>query len=844
MIEFADRFWLLLLPPALALVLLLFHIDRKGRRASIRRFASDRLVGELVRSYSPLRKRFKNTLLLLAAGLLFLALARPQWGHTWTESRSRGIDVIFALDSSRSMLAGDIKPNRLIRAKLAIEDFVNQLEGDRIGLVAFAGSAFLQCPLTLDYGAFFQSLEAVDTNVISAGGTDLAAALQEAEAAFSSENNFKIVILITDGEDLEESGIKQAGEAAGRGVTVYAVGVGTPEGSPIPLRTRTGGIEYVRDEEGNVVRSRLDSETLERIASETGGFFVELGPTGYGLEQVLEAGLGSIPKEEISSQLQRTAIERFQWPLAAAVFLLLVEPLVGTRRGWRLRLPGRRAAALTAMLGLFALFPRPGDAQTEPPPEPGAATAENEPAPPESAEEPAAPDAPESAFARAVRERPADPVARFNRGTELYETGDYPAAADHFTAAIRLSADFPFQADAFYNLGNTRFREGLDAFEGSPPETVTEQAATVMGENDPPMRNGERILEAARTQPPPQESIRSAIGALEQRETATGEAMDSLDTALAIENATRDLWRRSINDFESALELTPDHDDARHNLDFVKERTAALASQITTQKELKKGQEQQLERIRTLIEELRKLLEEQENQDQQQNQQQQDQQQQDQQQQDQQDQQQKQSDQQQQQDPSGGEGEERSGDDQSGKPEESGDQPESEPGDREEEPQENEGSEGQPEDSGSGEEQRPESDEREPGDEDGARPEDSPAEAEEDRPADEAGAGEEESGEETEPAGSAGPETSSAEKEASEPMTLTEEQAEEAAAQRAAAAGEEGGEPGEGEEVVIGVMSTEDAARLLDSLKRSEKKLPFAGSGSEGSRDPADRRNW
>ncbi|MFP4494210.1 MAG: VWA domain-containing protein, partial [Puniceicoccaceae bacterium] len=627
MIEFADRFWLLLLPFALALVLLLFHIDRKGRRASIRRFASDRLVGELVRSYSPLRKRFKNGLLLLAAALLFLALARPQWGHTWSESRSRGIDVVFALDSSRSMLATDIKPNRLIRAKLAIEDFVNQLEGDRIGLVAFAGNAFLQCPLTLDYGAFFQSLEAVDTNVISAGGTDLAAALREAEAAFSSDNNFRIVILITDGEDLEESGVRQAGEAAERGVTVYAVGVGTEEGGPIPLRTRAGATTYVRDEDGNVVHSRLDSDTLERIASETGGFFVELGPTGYGLEQVLEAGIGSIPEEEISSQLQRTAIERFQWPLAAAVFLLLVEPLVGTRRGRGLRLPGRRAAVAAVALGLLPLPPFPAAGQVEPETDPPAGDA-SAPAP-EPDDEPPAPEpdderpAPASPFARAVRENPADPVAYFNHGTELYDAGDYSAAAERFTEAIRLSSDFPFQADAFYNLGNTRFQEGSAGFEGAPPEAVTEQATAVMAENDPPMRNGEGILETARAgRTPPQDAIRSAIGALEQRETTTDEAIDTLSSALASENATRDLWRRAINDFESALELAPDHRDARHNLGFVKKQTAALTSEIAAQNELKKGQEQQLDRIRTLIEELRELLEEQENQDQQQEQQQ------------------------------------------------------------------------------------------------------------------------------------------------------------------------------------------------------------------------------
>jgi|GEM_PF-75179 len=829
MIEFADKLWLYLLPVAVVLLLLLFQVDRRGRRANIRRFASERLVQDLLQSYSPTRKRLKNLLLLLGVCFLFLSLARPQWGHTWTESRSRGIDIVFALDTSRSMLARDIKPNRLIRAKLAIEDFVNRLDGDRIGLVAFSGSAFLQCPLTLDYDAFFQSLDAVDTNVISAGGTDLSAAIREAESAFSVENNFKIVVLITDGEDLEESGIAEAARAAEDGLTVYAVGVGTAEGSPIPVRTRTGQIEYVRDSNGQIVQSRLDDTTLTEIADSTGGFYVPLGATGFGLEQVLEAGIGSIPEEEISSELQRTAIERFQWPLGIALFFFAMEPLIGTRRGWRLR-PAKRASGAVSMLfalALFTGFPQAVPAQTPedlsdseeatPPAEnvtdsEAATTVETEPL---------------SRFQRIVQANPLDPVAHYNRGTELYENREYTEATKSFTNALRLFEDITLQADTFYNLGNTRYQEGLQAFAGEPPSTVTEKATTVSGENFQPMQTGQQLLEAAKTQPPPQQQIQQAIGALEQRKKSTEESIESLSSSMAGATTVKSLWQLSINDFESALELTPDHDDARHNLDFVKKQTAGLSAQIAAQKQLQARQEQESNEMDRLIEELKKLLEEQqdqnqENQDQEDPQEDQEQQQNEEQQQDQQNSEQDQQDQQQSGESGEGSEEQENQDPNQQEQQQSADQQEQEPSTEQEERDSSEEEAGE---SGTEEEQSSE-----------------PEETESTDPGEEGSETEESQGEDSQTEESGGEEGDE-----SETMELSEEQANEVADDLAAAAeasGEEAPEGVEGEEVVIGVMSSEDAARLLDSLKKGERKLPFAGSGTEGSPDTNNRQNW
>jgi len=281
--EFTNPIWLWLIPVIILLMASLIAANRRARKQLVRRFASDRLVAQLLRSYSPTRIKFKNLLLFLSFIALFIALARPIIGYEWQETRSKGIDILFALDASRSMLAEDIKPNRLERAKLAILDFVDQLEGDRVGLIAFAGEAFLQCPLTLDYNAFRQSLEAVDTNVISTGGTDIASAIDEADNAFQEDKNFKIIILITDGEDLEESGLRRARVAAEEGVIIYSVGVGTAEGEVIPIRDRWGRLDYLRDDAGEIVQTRLDADTLSAIAEATDGFYVPLGASGYGL---------------------------------------------------------------------------------------------------------------------------------------------------------------------------------------------------------------------------------------------------------------------------------------------------------------------------------------------------------------------------------------------------------------------------------------------------------------------------------------------------------------------------------------------------------------------------------
>src|SRR6185295_12827799 len=208
---------------------------------------------------------------------LILALARPQWGFDWEPTKQRGLDIIVAIDTSKSMLAEDIAPNRLTRAKLAALDLMQQARADRLGLIAFAGSAFLQCPLTVDDAVFRQSVEALDVNIIPQGGTALAEAIEKALAAFSETDTHKALVLITDGEDHDSAAVEAAKKAAAAGLQIFTVGVGTADGELLRMKDANGRSDYVRDEDGNVVKSHLNEELLKDIAKETQqGVYVRL----------------------------------------------------------------------------------------------------------------------------------------------------------------------------------------------------------------------------------------------------------------------------------------------------------------------------------------------------------------------------------------------------------------------------------------------------------------------------------------------------------------------------------------------------------------------------------------
>jgi Ca-activated chloride channel family protein len=309
----------------------LIALAAAARRRQLAAFVDGEVLGRLLKTYSPLRRGFKDGLVLLSLGLLGVALARPQWGQQSDTTAVSGEDTIFLLDTSKSMLAADVRPNRLERAKLAIEDYLRRHGRGRVGLVVFAGQAFLQCPLTLDYDAFSDTLRSVDVNAIPVPGSDIGRALDEGSRALEKNEGRKLLVLLTDGEDLAGAGVRKAADLVKKDIVIYTVGVGTPSGSVIQVPADTGGMQPLLDGEGRPVVSRLDEKTLEKIATETGGEYQLLGGIGEGMDKVRKA-VSSAAENGRDQIVRRRGIDRFRWPLGIALALLLVEPLLKLRR--------------------------------------------------------------------------------------------------------------------------------------------------------------------------------------------------------------------------------------------------------------------------------------------------------------------------------------------------------------------------------------------------------------------------------------------------------------------------------------------------------------------------------
>jgi Ca-activated chloride channel family protein len=336
--HFAEPRWLWLAVLAPLVLVALQRYSAWARRRQLAQLAAPEFLKELIGSYSPARRTIKNVLLVLAAAGVGVALARPQWGEQTEVSHLFGQDTLFILDCSRSMLASDVAPSRLQRARLAILDYVQRYGHGRVGLVAFAGEAFLQCPLTFDYGAFQDTLMTVDDRTIPIPGTDVGRALDEAYRSVDKKERPKVFVLLTDGEDLEQApntnGVTMAKELEKQDVVVFTVGVGTASGAEIEFVNEQGKRELVRDSRGEVVRSRLDEATLRAIAQATHGAYYPLGPLGEGLAKVrlaleaLNTGPGSVPARKLG-------VDRFHWPVGGVLILLVAESLIGTRRRLR-----------------------------------------------------------------------------------------------------------------------------------------------------------------------------------------------------------------------------------------------------------------------------------------------------------------------------------------------------------------------------------------------------------------------------------------------------------------------------------------------------------------------------
>ena len=331
-IQCAKRSFLWLSPLVVLLALVYLWAFRR-REALLGRFASPHLLRHIVLGVSPGRQVLKAVLLMLAVVFMIFALIEPQLGYKWHELKRMGVDIMIALDTSKSMLASDVTPTRLSTAKRKIEDLVNILDGDRIGLVAFAGGAFIQCPLTLDYGALRTILDGIDHETIPLPGTAIGKAIGKCLDAFDQkERKYKVVILITDGEDHEGKPLDAAKRAQKEGVPVYTVGVGTRAGAYIMLTDEQGNQFRLKARDGHAVKSHLDEKSLLEIASITGGKFARANSQQWPLERIYREKIEEMEERELSAKKLKRYEHRFQYPLALVLLFLVIEPFISERR--------------------------------------------------------------------------------------------------------------------------------------------------------------------------------------------------------------------------------------------------------------------------------------------------------------------------------------------------------------------------------------------------------------------------------------------------------------------------------------------------------------------------------
>ena len=321
--------WGLLTLPLFALLFIYAYHRRKKLAA---RFVSLSMLPKLSTSVSPWRRLAKVTLLLFAIAFLFVALARPQWGRKMEHIERRGLDLVLLQDISLSMLAEDVKPNRLTRSRHEISSFLESLSGDRVGLVAFSGEAQVMVPLTLDYGTVQMMLRELTPGWLMPG-TNLEKAIRKGMDLYrnsGSAGQYSVMILMSDGEELEAAAVNAAKEAAEMGIRIYTIGIGSREGVPIPVPSKNGEVAYKKDMQGNIVTTRLEDGTLQEIASATGGLYFYASPGEFQLQKVLTE-IASLEKKEQASDRMENYQDRYQIFLGLAALLFLIEALVSER---------------------------------------------------------------------------------------------------------------------------------------------------------------------------------------------------------------------------------------------------------------------------------------------------------------------------------------------------------------------------------------------------------------------------------------------------------------------------------------------------------------------------------
>lgn len=449
MLRFAhpEYLWLLGAIPVLALALFIAY---RWRRRLLTRFISEPLFAQLVPDMSGAKRAGKQTLLLAAVGLLILALANPQVGTRLEEVKRKGIDVFVALDVSLSMKAEDIRPSRLEKAKRDVSSLLRKLKGDRVGLIVFAGDAFVQFPLTADYSAADLFISAVDVDAVPTPGTMIGAAIDKALQSFRKDlPTQKAIIVVSDGENTEgdvSGATKKTKEA---GVRVYTVGMGTPDGSPIPLYSGGQRVDYKRDRAGSIVLTKLDETTLQQIAVATGGVYRRATSGGNEIEDIFNE-LSALQKTEMGSLQVAGYQDQFHYPLAAAIFLLVLEHILSERKGkfiarlMRLVPVAKRLSVLALMAVSLA------HAQT---------VRSHVNTGNDDYSKKRFPEA-ETEYKKALEEDPTSRIAQFDLGNAYYKQGRFEEAQRSYNASMVNAPTAIDQAAAYHNIGNALFKAG------------------------------------------------------------------------------------------------------------------------------------------------------------------------------------------------------------------------------------------------------------------------------------------------------------------------------------------------------------------------------------------------
>ncbi len=463
--------WVLLaVVPAL---IVFFYWSWRVKQKLILQFVQSRLLSGLTVGVSPRRQKLRLALLVVAVAGVLLALARPQWGFAWEEAKFQGLDIIVAIDTSRSMLAQDVAPNRLEKSKLAAIDLMRLAKTDRLGLVAFAGTAFLQAPLTVDEQAFEQAVNAVSVGIIPQGGTALSAAIRTSVAAFEKGNdNHKVLVLFTDGEDhdADTETLAAAKEAADAGLRIFTIGVGTPEGALLRVKDDQGNSSYVKDDEGNVVKSRLNQTLLQQIATDANGFYLPLQGANP-MDTLYARGLAPLPKSEESTRLTRVYQERYHWPLGFAIVCLVIELLLPESPNVRRSATPSTSPVALQVAAVVALLLVSASAFGSP----SAAYREYQ-----SGDYKAALDE----YNRLAEHATNDYRLHYDAGAAAYRAKELERAQKQFNDALNsqsIVSDPKAQENTYYNLGNTLYQMGEPLPDPDKKKEVWQQAIENLG---------------------------------------------------------------------------------------------------------------------------------------------------------------------------------------------------------------------------------------------------------------------------------------------------------------------------------------------------------------------------